>query len=140
MPTSASPAVLALGEAMVEFNQASKDEPNYLQGFGGDTSNFCVAAARQGATTGFVSAVGDDHFGRLLLDLWQCESVATSMVKVDSHAPTGVYFVSHGPDGHQFDYLRAGSAASRYVPRDLPLTRLPRPTWCICLASVSPSA
>ena len=121
MPTSASPAVLALGEAMVEFNQASKDEPNYLQGFGGDTSNFCVAAARQGATTGFVSAVGDDHFGRLLLDLWQCESVATSMVKVDSHAPTGVYFVSHGPDGHQFDYLRAGSAASRYAPRDLPL-------------------
>ena len=121
MPTSASPAVLALGEAMVEFNQASKDEPNYLQGFGGDTSNFCVAAARQGTTAGFVSAVGDDHFGRLLLDLWQCESVATSMVKVDSHAPTGVYFVSHGPDGHQFDYLRAGSAASRYAPRDLPL-------------------
>src|SRR5580698_651417 len=121
MSTAASPAILALGEAMVEFNQASKDEPNYLQGFGGDTSNFCVAAARQGTTAGFVSAVGDDHFGRLLLDLWQCESVATSMVKVDSHAPTGVYFVSHGPDGHQFDYLRAGSAASRYAPRDLPL-------------------
>jgi 2-dehydro-3-deoxygluconokinase len=121
MPTAASPAILALGEAMVEFNQASKDQPNYLQGFGGDTSNFCVAAARQGATVGFVSAVGDDHFGRLLLNLWQCESVATSMVKVDSHAPTGVYFVSHGPDGHQFDYLRAGSAASHYAPRDLPL-------------------
>ncbi|MFP3277112.1 MAG: sugar kinase [Paraburkholderia sp.] len=109
---------------MVEFNQVSKDQPDYLQGFGGDTSNFCVAAARQGATAGFVSAVGDDHFGRLLLDLWQCESVHTSMIKVDSQAPTGVYFVSHGPDGHQFDYLRAGSAASRYAPRDLPLDAL----------------
>ena len=113
MSMAASPAILALGEAMVEFNQSSKDQPNYLQGFGGDTSNFCIAAARQGATSGYVSAVGDDHFGRLLLDLWQCESVDTSMIKVDSQAPTGVYFVSHGAQGHQFDYLRAGSAASR---------------------------
>jgi 2-dehydro-3-deoxygluconokinase len=121
MSIAASPAILALGEAMVEFNQSSKNQPTYLQGFGGDTSNFCIAAARQGATAGYVSAVGDDHFGRLLLDLWQCETVDTSMVKRDSHAPTGVYFVSHGVDGHQFDYLRAGSAASRYAPHDLPL-------------------
>ncbi|HLW11455.1 MAG TPA: sugar kinase [Casimicrobiaceae bacterium] len=117
----AFPEILALGEAMVEFNQSSKGEPNYLQGFGGDTSNFCIAASRQGARTGFVSAVGDDHFGRLLIDLWQREGVDTSAVRIDGQAPTGVYFVSHGPGGHQFDYLRAGSAASRYAPRDLPL-------------------
>jgi 2-dehydro-3-deoxygluconokinase len=116
-----TPSILALGEAMVEFNQSEKDQPTYLQGFGGDTSNFCIAAARQGASTGFVSAVGGDQFGRLLLDLWQREKVDTSFVRVDSQASTGVYFVSHGPSGHQFDYLRAGSAASRYAPRDLPL-------------------
>ena len=116
-----TPSILALGEAMVEFNQSEKDQPTYLQGFGGDTSNFCIAAARQGASTGFVSAVGGDQFGRLLLDLWQREKVDTSFVRVDSHASTGVYFVSHGPAGHQFDYLRAGSAASRYAPGDLPL-------------------
>ncbi|MEI6001290.1 sugar kinase [Paraburkholderia bengalensis] len=116
-----TPSILALGEAMVEFNQSEKGQPTYLQGFGGDTSNFCIAAARQGASTGFVSAVGSDQFGRLLLDLWQREQVDTSFVRVDEQAPTGVYFVSHGPSGHQFDYLRAGSAASRYAPRDLPL-------------------
>ncbi|TDG04745.1 sugar kinase [Paraburkholderia guartelaensis] len=119
--TSVAPQVLAYGEAMVEFNQASKDRPEYLQGFGGDTSNFAIAAARQGARTGFVSAVGDDHFGRLLIDLWTREGVDTSTVRVDASAPTGVYFVSHGPSGHAFDYLRKGSAASRYTPRDLPL-------------------
>jgi 2-dehydro-3-deoxygluconokinase len=117
----AFPEILALGEAMVEFNQSSNDEPNYLQGFGGDTSNFCIAASRQGARTGFVSAVGEDHFGRLLIDLWQREGVDTSAVRIDGQASTGVYFVSHGPGAHQFDYLRAGSAASRYAPRDLPL-------------------
>jgi 2-dehydro-3-deoxygluconokinase len=117
-PVAASPEILALGEAMIEFNQSAKDQPNYLQGFGGDTSNFCVAAARQGATTGFVSAVGSDHFGHLLIDLWEREQVDTSLVRIDAHASTGVYFVSQG---HAFDYLRAGSAASRYTPHDLPL-------------------
>ena len=122
MPMSgAAPKVLAFGEAMIEFNQASKDRPDYLQGFGGDTSNFCVAAARQGVSAGYVSALGDDHFGRLLLGMWQAEGVDTSCVRIDPAAPTGVYFVSHGPHGHAFDYLRAGSAASRYAPRDLPL-------------------
>jgi 2-dehydro-3-deoxygluconokinase len=106
---------------MIEFNQSVIDEPTYLQGFGGDTSNFCIAAARQGASVGFVSALGNDHFGRLLIDLWRREQVDTSHVRIDSQAPTGVYFVSHGPAGHAFDYLRAGSAASRYTLEDLPL-------------------
>ncbi|MCA3823938.1 MAG: sugar kinase, partial [Burkholderia sp.] len=44
--------------------------------------------------------------------------------RIDRAAPTGVYFVTHGADGHQFDYLRAGSAASRYATGDLPLDAL----------------
>ncbi|MGS1004000.1 sugar kinase [Burkholderia glumae] len=127
IPASGQPArpeILAFGEAMVEFNQSQPGSPQYLQGFGGDTSNFCIAAARQGARTGFVSAVGGDYFGRLLLDLWRREQVDTATVRVDAAAPTGVYFVSHGEHGHAFDYLRAGSAASRYAPGDLPLEAL----------------
>lgn len=114
------PQILAMGEAMVEFNQSPDEASRYLQGFGGDTSNFAIAARRQGATTGFVSAVGDDLFGRMLLDLWRDENVDTTTVRVDTQAPTGVYFVSHDAQGHHFDYLRAGSAASRYAVRDLP--------------------
>ncbi|PRG23476.1 sugar kinase [Burkholderia multivorans] len=116
--------ILALGEAMIEFNQAQPGRAEFLQGFGGDTSNFCVAAARQGASAGFVSAVGDDPFGRLLGELWRTEGVDTRFVRIDPGAPTGVYFVTHGADGHRFDYLRAGSAASRYAPADLPLDAL----------------
>jgi len=42
--------ILAFGEAMVEFNQTGAGEGRlFLQGFGGDTSNFAIAAARQGA-------------------------------------------------------------------------------------------
>ncbi|WP_449412782.1 sugar kinase [Pandoraea soli] len=117
---TSGPQVLAMGEAMVEFNQSPDDARQYLQGFGGDTSNFAIAARRQGVSTGFVSAVGDDRFGRMLLDLWREEAVDTNVVRIDAQAPTGVYFVSHDASGHHFDYLRAGSAASRFRPQDLP--------------------
>ncbi|MCA7082217.1 sugar kinase [Cupriavidus sp. DB3] len=112
--------ILAFGEALVEFNQQPDAPERYLQGFGGDTSNFCIAAARQGAQTGFISAVGADSFGERLLALWTQERVDTRHVRTDPRAPTGVYFVSHDNHGHRFDYLRAGSAASCYSHDDLP--------------------
>ena len=113
--------LVALGEAMVEFNQAHADDPRtYLQGFGGDTSNTAIAAARLGLRAGYATRVGDDAFGRWLLELWQRENVDTRGVATATDAPTGVYFVSHGPRGHEFSYLRAGSAASRLAPANVP--------------------
>ncbi len=105
--------IVAMGEGMVEFNQTTPGQPHYLQGFGGDTSNAIVAAARAGARTAYVSAVGDESFGHMLLDLWRHEQIDTSAVALDSAAPTGIYFVTHGPLGHEFSYRRAGSAAAQ---------------------------
>ena len=114
--------IVALGEPLVEFNQARSPDPSaYLQGFGGDTSNMAIASARLGADVGYVTRVGNDRFGRMFLDLWSAEAVDTSGVVVDAQAPTGVYFVAHGAQGHEFSYLRAGSAASRMTPESLPL-------------------
>ena len=121
--------VVALGEAMVEFNQAKASEPLYRQGFGGDTSNAVIAASRQGARTAYLSRVGEDHFGRMLLDLWQTEGVDVSAVARDTQAPTGLYCVNHGPQGHSFSYLRAGSAASRMLPQTMDLSAVSRTKW-----------
>ncbi|RQN39249.1 sugar kinase [Paraburkholderia tropica] len=116
-----TPAILALGEPMIEFNQsASDDARQFLQGFGGDTSNFCVAAARQGASVGYVTRLGDDAFGKLFLDLWRAEGVDVQGVASDAQSHTGVYFVTHDASGHAFSYLRKDSAASRMSPRTLP--------------------
>jgi len=124
MADAASGRIVSLGEAMVEFNQVRAGEPNFLQGFGGDTSNCLVAAARQGAPASYVSALGDDAFGAMLLALWREEGVDTRHVAVDRSAHTGVYFVTHDDRGHQFSYLRAGSAASRMAPATLPADML----------------
>lgn len=112
--------IVSLGEAMIEFNQVTPGEPQYRQGFGGDTSNAIIAAARQGARTAYLTRVGTDAFGDQLLDLWNSEGVATAAVQRDPDAPTAVYFVTHGPCGHTFSYLRAHSAASRMTPDFLP--------------------
>ena len=114
--------IVAIGEPMIEFNQARSTDPHtYLQGFGGDTSNMAIAAARLGARVAYVTRLGADSFGRMFIDLWSQEGIDTSGVMLDAEAPTGVYFVAHGAHGHEFSYLRAGSAASRMRPETLPL-------------------
>ena len=110
--------LVCLGEAMVEFNQSRDDATSWRSGFGGDTSNCAIAAARIGARCGYITQLGDDVFGQQLLSLWRDERVDTSGVRVVPGGDTGVYFVAHGPQGHAFTYRRAGSAASRMAPGD----------------------
>jgi 2-dehydro-3-deoxygluconokinase len=113
------PDIIAIGEALFELNQADDGAP-FLPGYGGDTSNAMIAAARSGASTGYFTAVGADRFGRALVELWAAEGVDASRVIVNGGAHTGIYFVTHGPEGHEFSYLRAGSAASRITETDIP--------------------
>jgi 2-dehydro-3-deoxygluconokinase len=115
----ASVDLISLGEPLVEFNQVPGGDL-YKAGFGGDTSNTAIAAARQGAKAGYVTAIGRDGLGDRLVELWRSEGVDIRGVKRDPAAPTGIYFVTHSDAGHQFHYYRAGSAASRMTPEDLP--------------------
>lgn len=123
---AAAPAeIVSLGEAMVEFNQTGEGGGRlYLQGFGGDTSNFAVAAARQGARVAYLSALGDDPYGAMLRQLWDEEGVDHTSVETDAQAFTAIYFVTHGAAGHQFSFFRSGSAASRMTPNRLPRARI----------------
>jgi 2-dehydro-3-deoxygluconokinase len=111
--------VVAVGEPMIEFNQTRGSSNEYLQGFGGDTSNCVIAASRLGAAVAYMTRLGDDTFGRMFLELWKREHVDARAVGIDASAHTGVYFVTHGASGHEFSYLRAGSAASRMRPVDI---------------------
>lgn len=127
MATAASEAdrpldLICMGEPLIEFNQQPSPDgrPVYLQGIGGDTSNAAIAAARQGVRVAYLTAVGADAFGDMLLQIWEAEDVDVRFVRRDNVAPTGIYFVSHGPDGHHFTYRRAGSAASLLSPAEVP--------------------
>ncbi|MDP1751077.1 MAG: sugar kinase [Reyranella sp.] len=115
-----SPAIVCLGEPLIEFNRPKEgDGRTWLQGFGGDSQNVAIAAARQGASTGYLTSVGQDWMGDAFLDLWKSEGVDASRVTRHPTAPTGVSFVTHSAAGHKFDYLRKNSAASLMTPETL---------------------
>jgi len=87
--------LICLGEPLLEFSSVTREgETVYLQGYGGDTSNCAVAAARQGARVGYVTRLGDDAFGKAFLDLWAREGVDTAGVTIEPDAPTGIYFIT----------------------------------------------
>jgi len=73
-----------------------------------------------------IASIGADEFGEGFLKLWRSEGVNTAGVQIIEGAPTGVYFITQTPDGHRFSYRRAGSAASRMRPQDLPEPLLKR--------------
>lgn len=109
--------VVALGEPLYELNR--QPDGNWLTGFGGDTLNVAIAAARLGSRAAYVTRLGDDIFAAELRGLMDREGIDTAAVAADPGAPTGLYFVTHGPAGHVFTYRRAGSAASRMTPAGL---------------------
>lgn len=111
--------IVAIGEAMVEFNQEA--DSRFAMNCGGDTSNCVIAAARMGAKTGYISRLGDDQFGAYLRAQWLSDNVDSVHVINDLIAPTGLYFVTHNNGAHEFSYRRSGSAASLMTPLDLPL-------------------
>ncbi|MBI2736406.1 MAG: sugar kinase [Rhodospirillales bacterium] len=118
---STSPALVSIGEPLIEFNRPKEgDGRTWLQGFGGDSQNVAIAAARQGAKAGYITSLGQDWMGDAFLELWQAEGLDASRVSRHPTAPTGVSFVTHGPAGHKFDYLRKNSAASLMTPEALP--------------------
>ncbi len=114
--------ILGLGEPLIEMVRLPDPidgRPAYVQGFGGDTSTAIIAAARQGAKAGYISAVGDDMFGEALRDLWTREGVDHTHVHTRTGDPTGVCFIDPDPAGRRFTYARRGSAASQFRPEDL---------------------
>jgi 2-dehydro-3-deoxygluconokinase len=118
---STFPALVSIGEPLIEFNRPREgDGRTWLQGFGGDSQNVAIAAARQGASAGYITSLGEDWMGDAFLELWKAEGVDASRVTRHPSAPTGVSFVTHGPAGHKFDYLRKNSAASLMTPEGLP--------------------
>ncbi len=124
------PEIIAIGEPMLEFNateEGSLAEVDLFKvGYGGDTSNFSIAASRLGGRVGYITALGQDPFGDRFINLWEAEGIDTSHVKRDPESPTGIYFISRKEKQHYFTYYRNTSAASRMKVSDLPLDYIGR--------------
>ncbi|SES48828.1 ribokinase [Streptomyces sp. yr375] len=84
---------------------------------GGKGANQAVAAARLGARTALLARVGDDAYGRLLLDSQRAAGVDTVGVLVGG-APTGIALITVDPSGDNSIVVSPG-ANGRLTPVDV---------------------
>ena len=86
----------------------------------GAESNLAIGVRRLGRSAAWISRVGDDEFGRLVVGTLAAEGVDTSRVTVDATAPTGLMVKERRSDAiTRVQYYRSGSAASRLSPSDV---------------------
>jgi ribokinase len=82
----------------------------YVEHPGGKGLNQAVAAARSGAPTRFVAALGDDDAGRRLLDVMRAEGIDADHVTVVA-GPTGRALIAVGADGENSIVVVPGANA-----------------------------
>ena len=119
------PEVVTIGECMAVLYPPKPVEiersHNLLLDIGGAEANLAIRLQRLGHTARFISRVGNDPFGRRILNTLGEHGVDTTFVTVDPANPTGLYFREWLPDGaRKVYYYRAGSAACALTPADLP--------------------
>jgi 2-dehydro-3-deoxygluconokinase len=116
--------VVTIGETMVLFTPQSSPLMRYAETFsrhfGGAETNVAIGLSRLGHQAGWISKVGNDEFGRAMLAFIRGEGVDISQVKMDSTAPTGMYFKEiRSSNQVRVQYYRKGSAASLLEPSDV---------------------
>ncbi len=94
----ANPDLILTGDVVPAFGQAEKlvDEARLV--VGGSGAITACGAARLGLRTAFVGVVGEDVFGRFMLDALAARGVDVSGCVVDPERPTGVSVVLSRPE------------------------------------------
>jgi 2-dehydro-3-deoxygluconokinase len=115
------PEVITIGESMVMMVADQSDSlqfvSSYTRKIAGAESNVAIGLARLGHEVGWISAVGDDPFGRYIRTTIRGEGVDTSQVVFSSEYPTGMLVKELNEIGDpKVYYYRKGSAASHITP------------------------
>ena len=83
---------------------------------GGAESNVAIGLARLGIPASWISVLGDDELGELVLHRLRAEGVDTSAVLRISDRPTGLYLREEVAGRLRMYYYRSGSAAAALKP------------------------
>lgn len=118
--------VVSLGELLVEIMRTELDQPlykpaNFIGPFpSGAPAIFIDAMAKLGHSAGFVGAIGNDDFGKCIIDRFKRDNVDSTFVKVLDDQTTAVAFVTYFSDGsRKFLYHIPYAAAGKLSPDDI---------------------
>ena len=116
--------VITIGEAMAMFVATETgdlaDAERFVKRVAGAELNVATGLARLGMNVSWVSRVGDDSFGRFVLNSLKKENIDAGGVTVDSRYSTGYQLKSKAENGTDpiVEYFRKGSAASHLSTDD----------------------
>lgn len=140
------PEVVAVGEALVEIMRRGLGLPLDVVGEflgpypSGAPAIFADQVARLGHRVAFVGAVGQDAFGRIIIDRLETDGVVTTELVAMPHLSTGVAFVTYRQDGSREFIFHMGNAAAGALP-DVPEVYLAGAQWLhICGSTLAASA
>lgn len=91
---------------------------SFITTHGGKGANQAVALARLGRKVGMVGRVGDDPFGRSLIEGLKGDQVDTRLIRLDPEAATGVALILVEPNGKNRIVVASG-ANLHLEPKDL---------------------
>ncbi|HVD47917.1 MAG TPA: sugar kinase [Candidatus Limnocylindria bacterium] len=117
--------IVTIGETMILLYGEDTPAPIRLGerlclDFGGADSNFAIAMSRLGYRSAWISRLGEEPLGELVLNGIAREGVDVSCVIRDPTRNTGLYLKHHDATGvKRIQYYRRGSAASNLQPDDL---------------------
>lgn len=103
----------AMGELLIDFTQLSTDGEGYptlAAHPGGAPGNFLAALCRYGSSAAFLGKVGDDAFGRLLVDTLARAGIETRGIRVDPTVFTTLAFVTLVDGERSFSFARKPGA------------------------------
>lgn len=97
-----------------------EDMASFAKYIGGSPTNTAVGASRLGLRTGLLTRVGDDHFGRFLLEELAREGVSTEGVRIDSGRLTALAILGiRDPDTFPLIFYRENCADMALVAEDI---------------------
>jgi 2-dehydro-3-deoxygluconokinase len=109
--------VITFGEAMTMFIADQLGElhtvSNFTRNLAGAETNVAIGLSRLNLKVSFLSKVGQDPFGRYIIDSLQKENIDISAIKTEESRPTGFQLKSKVMSGDPaVHYFRKNSAAS----------------------------
>lgn len=114
---------IALGELLIDFTSSgvsSQGNPLFEANPGGAPGNVMAMLAKLGKKTGFVGKVGDDMFGRMLVQTVASAGIETGGIVIDNDANTTLAFVQNAPDGdREFSFFRKPGADTLLRPEEV---------------------
>ena len=120
--------IVALGELLIDFTEHGTSEqgnPLWEANPGGAPCNVLAMLNKLGRRTAFIGKVGNDVYGRQLIDTVQSAGIDTSALLVDPEVHTTLAVVHTFPNGDRdFSFYRNPGADMMLTANDLPMQLL----------------